>query len=183
MKPCDSPQPMAADYVMDIFTQDHDPAWISFLMKRTGGTLLSQAATIVLSDISGGGFHINGENQPFFFLRIGGNAYLFDDCIVVQAPDLPESITQTMTGRDAGRVFGYEVLNGIPIRATERLSNNNLRCILNANFLSLAETSMRTAAYFWTKLFLKKALSIRISGQPGQRRLNDRLIALQKFMQ
>ena len=183
MKSCDSPQPMTADYVMDIFTQEHDPDWISFLMKRTGGTLLSQAATIVLSDISGGGFHINGENQPFFFLRISGNAYLFDDCIVVQAPDLPESITQTMIGRDAGQAFGYDALTGIPIRATERLSNNNLRCVLDANFSSLPEASMLTTAYFWVKLFWKNALSIGMRGSLGQKRLNKRLKALQRFMQ
>ena len=182
MKQCDSPQHMVADYVFQAFTQDHNSEWISFLMKRTGGSHLSRAATIILSDISKGGFHIHGENQPFFFLRLGKNAYLFDECIVVQAPELPESVVQTLWGRDAGKTFGYERLEGIAISETERLSNDNLRCVLNAPFSRLPESSATKALYFWAKLLVKTALSVRISGLPGQRRLNDRVTALEKFM-
>lgn len=183
MKRSDSPCPQVADYVFKIFTRENDPAWISFLMKQTGNSLLSQAAVIALSDISGGGLHINGINQPFFFLKIGSNAYLFDECIVLEAPDLPESIIQAFPGKDAGETFDCEILKGILIDATERLNNNNLRCVLDATFLSLPDISGIKATYFWAKLFLKAAFSVRINGSPGQNRLNDRLIALQKFMQ
>lgn len=167
---------LVASYLLENLPS-RDRSWAKFLMRRTAGSILSREAIIAISDMIGGGFHAKGENQPFHFIPLGRQAFLFDDCLLIDIPELPETLITTLPGQDAGKVFDFPTLKGTVITGTERIRNGKLRCLLRSKPVSLdTETPLREIG-MWIRLACRLPRRRR-----GQKRVDKRLDALTRFM-